>query len=277
MDFIFDYSEGRCLIRYPVDSHEMLDRDTCSRIRNSEDRLHLLRVSIEETADGRDLCYDISGAVNLLAWEQEASEQELRDMDGQIERALLDLNGRGIPEDEIITERRRMFVDEVTGEIRLICLPIYHYAPEEDEWEPAVPRHDSEEYGREPAGHSHAVEEDEWDAADEPTMKIRKNGDFSAAFTRIRTHEIFSIDRAECYIGKKSRSVDLCIMGNPAISRIHCVIRRTEEGFSIEDLGSSNYTYVNGKRVKPGVREELPEKCRIQLADEEFMFEINQR
>ncbi|MBP3901698.1 MAG: FHA domain-containing protein [Blautia sp.] len=250
MDFVFDYSGGRCLVRYPVGSSERLDRDTCSLIRSSEERLHLLSVSIEETMDGRDLCYDISGAINLLAWEQEADPQELRDMDRRIDLALRELDETGVPVNEIITERRLMFVDEMTGDIRLICLPLYRYGDEEDDWEPAVPD-------------------------DEPTMKLRRNGEFSAAFTRIRTHEIFTIDRAECYIGKKSRSVDLCIMGNPAISRVHCVIRRSEEGFSIEDMGSSNYTYVDGRRVKPGVREELPEKCRIQLADEEFMFEIN--
>lgn len=252
MDFIFDYSGGRCLVRYPVSGDETLDRDTCSRIRGSEERLHLLPVSIEETVDGRDLCYDISRAVNLLAWEQEASQQELRDMDRYIDRAFRELDQNGIPEEEIIAERSLMFVDEVTGDIQLICLPLYRYDSEEDEWEPADPD-------------------------DEPTMKIRKNGELSAAFTRLRTHEIFTIDRAECFIGKKSRSVDLCIMGNPAISRIHCVIRRTEEGFSIEDMGSSNYTCLDGKRVMPGVREKLPEKCRIRLADEEFMFEINQR
>lgn len=266
MDFIFDYSGGRCLVRYPVSGDEILDRDTCSLIRGSEEKLHLLAVSIEETADGRDLCYDISAAVNLLAWEQEASDRELLDMEDQIEQALRDLDKSGIPQDEIITERRLMFVDELTGDVRLICLPVSRYVSEEDEWEPAV------------SGFS--VEESEWEPAvpdDEPTMKIRKNGDFSATFTRIRTHEIFTIDRAECFIGKKGRSVDLCIMENPAISRIHCVIRRTEEGFTIEDLGSMNYTYVDGKRVNPGVREKLPEKCRIQLADEEFMFEISQR
>lgn len=266
MDFIFDYSGGRCLIRHPVAGDEILDRDTCSLIRGSEEKMHLLSVSIEETVDGRDLCYDISGVINLLAWEQEASDRELADMDGQIDRALRDLNKRGIPDDEIITERNLMFVDEVTGGVRLICLPVYRYASEEDEWEPAVPDLSGKEREWEPAS-----------SDDEPTMKIRKNGEFSAAFTRIRTHEIFTIDRAECFIGKKSRSVDLCIMGNPAISRIHCVIRRTEEGFSIEDLDSSNYTYVDGKRVKPGIREDLPGKCRIQLADEEFMFEISQR
>ncbi len=250
MDFVFDYSGGRCLVRYSVGSSERLDRDTCSLIRSSEERLHLLPVSIDETMDGRDLCYDISSAINLLAWEQEADPQELRDMDKRIDRALRELEGTGVPVNEIVTERRLMFVDEMTGDIRLICLPLYRYGAEEDDWEPAVPD-------------------------DEPTMKLRRNGEFSAAFTRIRTREIFTIDRAECYIGKKSRSVDLCIMGNPAISRVHCVIRRSEEGFSIEDMGSSNYTYVDGRRVKPGVREELPEKCRIQLADEEFMFEIN--
>ncbi len=35
------------------------------------------------------------------------------------------------------------------------------------------------------------------------------------------------------------------------VSRLHAVIRRTEEGLFVEDLGSSNGTYINGKALTP--------------------------
>jgi predicted component of type VI protein secretion system len=43
-------------------------------------------------------------------------------------------------------------------------------------------------------------------------------------------------------------------MGSPDISRRHCSLRATSEGILVEDLGSSNGTYVNDLRItKPTV------------------------
>lgn len=40
----------------------------------------------------------------------------------------------------------------------------------------------------------------------------------------------------------------------PTVSRLHCRLRREGDGFLVEDLGSSNGTYVNGERIAAPVR-----------------------
>ena len=48
-----------------------------------------------------------------------------------------------------------------------------------------------------------------------------------------------TIGRAEC-------DVDL---NDPDVSRRHAVVRRVDDGLAIEDLGSTNGTYVNDRRI----------------------------
>lgn len=49
-----------------------------------------------------------------------------------------------------------------------------------------------------------------------------------------------SIGRAEC-------DVDL---NDPDVSRRHAVVRQVDAGLALEDLGSTNGTWVNGKRIE---------------------------
>ena len=48
----------------------------------------------------------------------------------------------------------------------------------------------------------------------------------------------------------------------PGVSRRHAVIRRSGDTVMIEDMGSTNGTYVNRKRIQPNVPQ------RIQAGDE---------
>ena len=48
-------------------------------------------------------------------------------------------------------------------------------------------------------------------------------------------------------IGRSSECT--LIMAHPSVSRVHCRIRREGDGYVIEDLGSTNRTYLNGKAV----------------------------
>lgn len=43
----------------------------------------------------------------------------------------------------------------------------------------------------------------------------------------------------------------------PQMSRRHCFLRVGRDGVSVTDLDSSNGTYVDNKRIKPGERVEL--------------------
>ncbi|HID31647.1 MAG TPA: FHA domain-containing protein [Desulfobacterales bacterium] len=49
-------------------------------------------------------------------------------------------------------------------------------------------------------------------------------------------------------IGRDEKN-HLCLSGDRAVSRLHCAILVTTQGMVIEDLKSSNGTYVNGRRV----------------------------
>lgn len=75
-------------------------------------------------------------------------------------------------------------------------------------------------------------------------------------------------------IGKANRGVDYHISGNSAISRVHAIITRKDDGFYIKDNKSTNHTYVNGKRLEEGEEILLKNNARIKLGDEEFIFKF---
>ena len=54
----------------------------------------------------------------------------------------------------------------------------------------------------------------------------------------------------------------------PLISRRHAVIRRTEWGFTLEDLSSTNGTWVNGMQLQPGQTYLLRNGDQLKLAEQ---------
>ncbi len=81
------------------------------------------------------------------------------------------------------------------------------------------------------------------------------------------------ITSSDFVIGKENSKVDYCIHNN-AVSRRHARITVTSGHCFITDLGSSNYTYVNGRRLPPDTPQILHNGDQIRLADEEFEFRI---
>ena len=43
------------------------------------------------------------------------------------------------------------------------------------------------------------------------------------------------------------------IVDAPLVSRLHCQLTATEDALQVKDLGSTNGTFVNGKRITDGV------------------------
>lgn len=68
-------------------------------------------------------------------------------------------------------------------------------------------------------------------------------------------------------IGKRKGKVDLCIDA-PTISRLHAKIIKTESGYTLCDMNSTNGTFLNGRRLE--VNEQVP----IKLSDEIHFAEI---
>lgn len=54
---------------------------------------------------------------------------------------------------------------------------------------------------------------------------------------------------SEIIVGKDESCCDVCIRYDKTVSKRHCRIRRWGNEFLISDEGSSNGTYVNGKKV----------------------------
>lgn len=62
----------------------------------------------------------------------------------------------------------------------------------------------------------------------------------------------------------------------PQISRRHCFLRVGREGVSVTDLDSSNGTFVDGKRLKGGVRQELFHGSVLALGPVRFLMHIKE-
>ena len=69
-----------------------------------------------------------------------------------------------------------------------------------------------------------------------------------------------------------SQGADYTITGNRKVSRAHAVISRDKEKYFLEDLGSTNGTSVNGKKLRVGERMQLADGDSIMLANEKFEF-----
>lgn len=73
-------------------------------------------------------------------------------------------------------------------------------------------------------------------------------------------------------IGKLKNSVNM-VINNPLISRIHACIYMDKEEFFIEDMNSSNGTYVNDTLLKPHEKFPLKEGDKIKFSHLIYIFE----
>jgi pSer/pThr/pTyr-binding forkhead associated (FHA) protein len=81
----------------------------------------------------------------------------------------------------------------------------------------------------------------------------------------------FDVDTTEFLIGKSRERVQGVISGNNAISRVHCKIMKRDNSYYIVDMGSSNGTFVDGKRINSDIPELIHDGSRIRLANEDFI------
>ena len=81
---------------------------------------------------------------------------------------------------------------------------------------------------------------------------------------------VIKTDLKEFIIGKYEQMSDFVIPNNTAISRRHCKIYVGTE-LLVEDLSSLNGTYVNGRRLEPGVRTIIKPNDVLKIADFELL------
>lgn len=122
-----------------------------------------------------------------------------------------------------------------------------------------------------------AIQEDDFDETimlsseddcDE-TVMLSDESENKAYLIRQKTGETFEIGKAEVFIGK-SPEMDIVIRENPAVSRQHARILSVQGEYYLEDVGSKNHTYLNGKEIIQMTR--LNDDDQIKFADEEFLF-----
>jgi Nif-specific regulatory protein len=78
---------------------------------------------------------------------------------------------------------------------------------------------------------------------------------------------VFQLASEEVTVGRQASS-QLCV-GDPSVSRQHCLIQLLEDRFRIRDLGSNHGTFVNGKRVEEHI---LADRDKIRIGDTVFQF-----
>lgn len=72
-------------------------------------------------------------------------------------------------------------------------------------------------------------------------------------------------------IGKDASRVQICIP-NDGVSRLHAMIVHDESGYKVEDLNSTNGTWVNGKRLTPREPYALHDGDKVSFAEAEYIF-----
>lgn len=73
----------------------------------------------------------------------------------------------------------------------------------------------------------------------------------------------------------RSRSLSDFTLPHESISRSHIEIGKSQKGPTVEDLGSSNGTYVNGKRLRAGKKIGIKSGDRLRLGRVELMAKVN--
>ncbi|MCD8299918.1 MAG: FHA domain-containing protein [Clostridiales bacterium] len=87
---------------------------------------------------------------------------------------------------------------------------------------------------------------------------------------------VLDINKDEYVIGRKPSAADGVITFNNVISRVHCRILKKDGKYFIEDLRSSNGTYVNHVPLLPGQRAVVKDGDNVRLANSDFKAVIRQ-
>ena len=90
--------------------------------------------------------------------------------------------------------------------------------------------------------------------------------------TRCKTGEQFPINAECCRIGKDPHNCEYCIRDNSTISRCHALIKFVNGKWIINDLNSTNKTFVNNQQAYPYADIELHNGANIKIANEMFVF-----
>lgn len=95
-----------------------------------------------------------------------------------------------------------------------------------------------------------------------------------ASIKCIRTGQNILLQKPEIFLGKKQEGNDIVFSDNKAVSRQHACVFWEQEQYYLMDLGSSNGTFLNGKKIAEREKTLLKDKDNIMLADEKLIFQM---
>lgn len=124
MKFSYDFSNGNSRMFYYAEEEEMLDTTVWNMIQYHPEIPYLVDMSVEKTGEGLCLSYEISDVTNMLAWADSASFREKQEMEKRKEEALRELERFMIPREELLMTEQYLYVDDKTGDIRFMCVPL---------------------------------------------------------------------------------------------------------------------------------------------------------
>lgn len=89
---------------------------------------------------------------------------------------------------------------------------------------------------------------------------------------RIKTNERIALTKPVFRIGKEKSCVDYFVSDNTAVSRSHANIVNHDGRYFVEDMDSTNHTFINGQMIPRKVETEITHGAKIRFANEEFEF-----
>ncbi len=92
--------------------------------------------------------------------------------------------------------------------------------------------------------------------------------------TRQKNGQQIPISADSFRIGKDPFNCEYCVSDNPAISRCHAVIVFKNGKWYINDLNSTNKTYLNDRAIPPYTDMELCDGMQVKLANESYIFNL---
>jgi hypothetical protein len=105
---------------------------------------------------------------------------------------------------------------------------------------------------------------------DEQTMVVQQN---NYVLTSKDSNESYPLV-LPCIIGRSRNASDIKVSTRASVSRKHARISVSAGSIMIQDLGTTNGTYVNGVPVSNGAGMQLMDGCTVRLGDEDYIFEM---
>lgn len=112
-------------------------------------------------------------------------------------------------------------------------------------------------------------------SAEDIALRSRAYG----AFESTETKTVFYIDKEESNIGRTLDNevvLEALPQGN-SVSRHHARLIRQDEGVFLEDIGSSNGTFVNGETLIPNVQKQLYDNDQVRFGGVKLIFHWRQK